>query len=96
MGISTRPLKTGGGHKFSSLIQYEGDDFHTAEVVFSGTVQAKASRDVSAEGGLMAVESGGVYVSAVSDLTLWLLLRHRSILNSSVRTAGSLVLVHLR
>ena len=48
-------------------IQAEGDDFSTAEVVFSGIIYARASRDIPAEGGMMTVEAGGIYVGTVSD-----------------------------
>lgn len=78
----------------SQPTQYEGDDFHTAEIVFSGTVQAKASRDVAVEGGLMAVENGGVYVSATDSHCGSIAPQLYS--DSSVRAAGSLVMVHLR
>ena len=74
--------------------QVEGDDFWTAEIIFSGLAYAKASRDIPAEGGMMAIESGGVYAGAVSaacgvvapipfDVT-------------TPRLAGDLVMVHLR
>ena len=78
----------------SQPIQYDADDFHTAEIVFSGTVEAKASRDVSNEGGLMAIENGGVYVSATDPHCGAIAPQPYNA--STPRVAGSLVLVHLR
>ena len=92
--VSAQDLSKLVGVINSEPIQYEGDDFHTAEVAFSGTVQAKVSRDVSNEGGLMAVENGGVYVSATDPHCGAIAPQPYNV--STPRTAGSLVLVHLR
>jgi len=92
--VSAQDLSKLVGVINSQPTQYEGDDFHTAELVFSGIVQAKASRDVAVEGGLMAVESGGVYVSATDPHCGAIAPQIYS--DSSVRPAGSLVMVHLR
>lgn len=74
--------------------QAEGDDFSTAEVVFSGVVYAKASRNISAEGGMLVVESGGVYAGTVSDACGLVAPQPYNI--STARLAGDLVMVHLR
>ena len=74
--------------------QAEGDDFWTAEIVFSGLAYAKASRDIPAEGGMMAVESGGVYAGAVSsDCGVVAPSPYNA---TAPRLAGELVMVHLR
>jgi len=74
--------------------QAEGDDFFTAEITFSGLAYAKASRNIPAEGGMMAVESGGVYVGAVSDACGAVAPAPYSA--TAPRLAGELVMVHLR
>lgn len=74
--------------------QAEGDDFWTAEVVFSGVVYAKASRDIPADGGMMSVESGGVYVGTVSESCGAVAPVPYNV--TAPRLAGHLVMVHLR
>ena len=74
--------------------QAEGDDFFTAEIVFSGLAYAKASRDIPAEGGMMAVESGGVYAGAVSSACG--VVAPSPYNATAPRLAGELVMVHLR
>ena len=74
--------------------QAEGDDFSTAEVVFSGVVYAKAARDIPADGGMMSIEAGGVCVGSVSDACGAVA---PSPYNATApRLAGGLVMVHLR
>jgi len=74
--------------------QAEGEMFSTAEVVFSGLAYAKASRDIPADGGMMSIESGGVYVGTVSDACGAVA---PSPYNATApRVAGELVMVHLR
>jgi len=74
--------------------QAEGDDFYTSEIVFSGLAYAKASRGIPAEGGMMAVESGGVYAGAVAAACG--VIAPQPYNGATPRLAGELVLVHLR
>jgi hypothetical protein len=74
--------------------QVEGEDFSTAEVVFSGLAYARASRDIPAEGGMMSIESGGVYVAPVSDACGAVAPAPYNA--TAPRPAGDLVMVHLR
>ena len=74
--------------------QAEGDDFFTSEIIFSGLAYAKASRDIPAEGGMMAVEAGGVYVGNVSDACGVVAPIPFDV--TTPRLAGELVMVHLR
>lgn len=78
----------------SAPSKVEGDDFFTSEIVFSGLAYAKASRDIPAEGGMMTVESGGVYVGTVSDACGAVAPAPYNA--TAPRLAGDLVMVHLR
>lgn len=74
--------------------QAEGDSFSTAEVVFSGITYAKSSRNIPAEGGMMSVEEGGVYVGTASDSCG--VVAPVPYNATEPRLAGELVMVHLR
>lgn len=78
----------------SAPMQGEDEDFSTAEVVFSGLAYAKASRDIPADGGMMSVESGGVYVAPVSESCGVIAPVVYNV--TAPRLAGELVMVHLR
>ena len=59
-----------------------------------GQVEAKASRDISEEGGFVAVENGAVYVdnnNTVSPAIIW-----HNFVGASPRVAGDLVTITLR
>lgn len=75
-------------------IQAEDDDYSTAEVVFSGLAYARATRDIPAEGGMMSIEAGGVYVGAASDACG--VIAPAPYNAAAPRLAGELVMVHLR
>ena len=74
--------------------QSEGDDFWTAEIIFSGLAYARCTRDIPAEGGMLAVENGGVYVGAVADACG--VIAPAPYHDTAPRIAGDFVMVHLR
>lgn len=69
-------------------------DGYAVEAVFSGSVEAKASRSIPVEGGEMQVENGGVYVD--NNANGQGIICPQFIDNSSTRDAGDLVMVVVR
>lgn len=69
------------------------DGHYYAPVTFAGIAWARASRDIPNEGGVLNVESGGVYVDSSSS--------SNSIISplpkgSNSRLAGELVMIYVR
>lgn len=74
--------------------QSEGSTLTLARVQFAGECRARASRAVPDEGGILAIEAGGVYVDASSAHDCGFVAPTHY--NGEARDAGSLVVVYLR
>jgi len=74
--------------------QSEGSNLTLAKVSFAGDALAKASRDIPTEGGLLAIEVGGVYVDGAATDSCGL-ISPTSYLGGT-RPANSLVSVFIR
>lgn len=74
--------------------QSEGSSLILAQVSFAGNALAKASREIPIEGGLLAIEVGGVYVdgTAVDSCGLVSPLNYQG----GTRPANSLVSIFIR
>ena len=71
----------------------DDDGYYYAPVTFAGITWARASRDIPDEGGVLNVESGGVYVDSSSS--------SNSIISplpkgSNSRLAGELIMIYVR
>lgn len=71
-----------------------GDNGYSVEAVFSGSVEAKASRSIPIEGGEMQVENGAVYVD--NNANGQGIICPQFIDNLTPRNAGDLVMVVVR
>lgn len=77
----------------ANIREIDGVDVHVVASIFAGIAYAKASRDISSQGGRLGVENGAVYIIDQSDSRCVVLPAD---INVTSRSIDSLVRVNIR